>query len=401
MSKIMTTKSTQTKFFEMSDAGLDFNSGSKNLFPDRFKKMLSQGYNVQTVTGVAVVGNQVTLTYGGAHGYVPLRVMKIDDGALSGINNGEFWIDSVTTNTVTLTIEDAPLSVANGFSTRIAPIGWELVYEQAHIHVYKFKHIDDTDMYARFVFQSNMNARNTITPCIGKTFDPTTGVITDPYALADNKEAVLSTTGFRFEMSREGQSSQINQTYSAGYSSYGHAGAVGSPYHFVFSFCTASATNYQTVSAILPAQTLDYSVLAYPLIIGCQFSAASTSANFQTIDAGWAAYIGQVRVLLLPRGTALLATDNIASQGVLPGAIDQFNTVTCAPLMAWEYASKQYIGTIFGVVEPRYAANNKPSNGVAGSPRVDLEVDYNHHVVSMHMNANWLSFPLKDVKHGI
>src|SRR5690606_35768536 len=104
----MTMKQTQTKLFDFSDAGLDFSAGSKNLFPDRFKKMLSLGYNVQTVTSVAVAGNQVTFTYGGTHGYAADRVLKVDSGPLSLINEGEFWIDAVTTNTVTMTIDDAP-----------------------------------------------------------------------------------------------------------------------------------------------------------------------------------------------------------------------------------------------------------------------------------------------------
>jgi hypothetical protein len=46
-------KQTQTKMFDFADVGLDFCSGSKNLFPDRFKKMLSQGYNEQTVASVS------------------------------------------------------------------------------------------------------------------------------------------------------------------------------------------------------------------------------------------------------------------------------------------------------------------------------------------------------------
>ena len=69
-------KQTQTKLFDFSDIGLDFCAGSKNLFPDRFKKILAQGYNTQTVASVGVVGNQVTLTYGVSHGYVADRVLK-------------------------------------------------------------------------------------------------------------------------------------------------------------------------------------------------------------------------------------------------------------------------------------------------------------------------------------
>src|SRR5690606_30234894 len=135
----MAMKQTQTKLFDFSDVGLDFCAGSKNLFPDRFKKMLSLGYNVQTVTSVAVVGNQVTLTYGGAHGYVVDLVLKVDSSVFASINGGEFWIDSITTNTLTFTLDAAPASVVSGFTTRIASLGWDLVYEQGHIYIYKFR----------------------------------------------------------------------------------------------------------------------------------------------------------------------------------------------------------------------------------------------------------------------
>src|SRR5690606_14373193 len=111
----MAMKQTQTKLFDFSDVGLDFCAGSKNLFPDRFKKMLALGYNEQTVSSVAVAGNQVTLTYGGTHGYVADRVLKVDSGDLSLVNGGEFWIDLVTTNTVTFTLNDAPGSITSGF----------------------------------------------------------------------------------------------------------------------------------------------------------------------------------------------------------------------------------------------------------------------------------------------
>ncbi|RKG45949.1 hypothetical protein D7V64_17530, partial [Acinetobacter cumulans] len=95
----MAMKQTQTKLFDFADVGLDFCVGSKSLFPDRFKKMLVIGYNTQTVASVAVAGNQVTLTYGVSHGYVADRVLKVESGVLAEINGGEFWIDSVTSNT--------------------------------------------------------------------------------------------------------------------------------------------------------------------------------------------------------------------------------------------------------------------------------------------------------------
>lgn len=394
----MTMKQTQTKYYEMSDIGLDFNSGSKAIFPDRFKKMLAQGYNEQTVSSVAVTGNQVVLTYGVSHGYVANRVLKITSGSLTAINNGEFYIDSVTTNTVTLTIDNAPLSVAGGFITKIASLGWELLYEQAFIHVYKFKHIDNTDMYARFVFQSNTGSRNTITPCVGKSYDAVTGFITDEYALNDNKAVLVSNTGFRFEISREVNTTHINQNYAQGASNYGHAGAIGSPYHFVFSFCGSNAAGYQMLNGILPVKSIGYPLLDYPLMIGYQIGTASSTTNYSNPDVGLSGYIGSTKVILVPNGTNLLGTGAIATQGVLPSNIDEFNTTTCAPVLAWDTVSRQFIGVVMGVLEPRYIASNKPTRGTMDVPKLELEADYGNYVVLMHNSNNWLALPIEEVR---
>ncbi|MEG2569456.1 MAG: hypothetical protein RSA84_24925, partial [Acinetobacter sp.] len=182
----MAMKQTQTKLFSFGDTDLDFSVVSKTFFPDRFKKMLVLGYNQQTVASVSVSGNQVTLNYGVTHGYTTDRVLKVNSGALAAINGGEFWVDAVTATSLTMTIDAAPISITGGFVTKIAPLGWQLVYEQSNIHVYKFKHIDNTDMYLRLCFQDQAARRNCISPCIGKTFDSTSGAITDSNALSDN-----------------------------------------------------------------------------------------------------------------------------------------------------------------------------------------------------------------------
>lgn len=166
---------------ELSDVGLDFCAGSKNLFPDRFKKMLAQGYNTQTVSSVVVTGNQVVLTYGVNHGYVADRVLKINSPRILG----EYVIDSVTSNTVTLTIDNAPNNIIGGFTTYVAPLGMQIVYEQANIHIYKIKALDESEYFMRVVFQTALSQRNRIGISIGKTADLSTGKITDTNASQD------------------------------------------------------------------------------------------------------------------------------------------------------------------------------------------------------------------------
>ena len=83
-----------------------------------------------------------------------------------------------------------------GFVTKIASLGWGLVYEQAHIQIYKFKHIDDTDMYARFCFQNATTSgnRNCVAVGIGNDVGhPRVGRTARAIAVIDAKRlAVLS-----------------------------------------------------------------------------------------------------------------------------------------------------------------------------------------------------------------
>src|SRR5690606_1016870 len=266
----MAMKQTQTKLFDFSDVGLDFCAGSKNLFPDRFKKMLALGYNEQTVSSVVVAGNQVTLSYGGTHGYVADRVLKVSAPELLSINGGEFVIDSVTENTATMTIDGAPASIAGNFTTKVASLGWELVYEQAHIHIYKFKHIDDSDMYARFCFQNNMSAghRNSVAVAAGRTIDLSLGHINDTnlfsnWGICENVIDVITKWDFSYSIA----ATFNNYSYSQGYSTFGRAMVIGSPYHLVMKYNQGASTigNYSALSAILPFQS-DYETINYPIV---------------------------------------------------------------------------------------------------------------------------------------
>ena len=157
--------------------------------------MLSLGYNEQTVSSVTVAGNQVTFTYGGTHGYVADRVLKVNAPELLSINGGEFVIDSVTENTVTMTIDGAPESIAGNFTTKVASLGWSLEYENSNVHIYKFKHIDETDLFIRLVFQNNLAYRNTVSVCIGKTANLALGTITDPNSIENNRENLTPVAG--------------------------------------------------------------------------------------------------------------------------------------------------------------------------------------------------------------
>lgn len=364
----MTIKQTQTKLFDFADVGLDFCAGSKALFPDRFKRMLVEGYNNKTVASVLVSNNQVTFDYGVSHGYSADRVLKVNSGSLSLLNDGEFWIDSVTTNTLTITIDNVPSEISGGFTTKIAPLGWHLEYELANIHVYKMKHIDDTDRYVRLCFQNNLSHRNAIAICIGNSFDASTGFIDDENALQSTKNVMSPSTGSlpRWDFGYFPTAGYNNMTYSAGVGDFGKASMVGSLYHLAL----LSNTYYRPqFNAILPITTFDYDVLQYPLIL-CSAVASTTSSNGEysstlNPNAKGAAYVGNIRCRF---DTSTTLLDNVMDSPRKPGAsfllsnIDQFNTTTTINVPIYCHNTSQFFGYCLGLYFAMYANNASAPN---------------------------------------
>lgn len=403
----MAMKQTQTKLFDFSDVGLDFCVGSKNLFPDRFKKMLSLGYNVQTVTSVAVAGNQITFTYGGAHGYTADRVLKVDSGALASINGGEFWIDSATTNAVTFTLDNAPISIPGNFTTRIASLGWQLVYENAHIHVYKFKHIDDTDMYARFCFQTNLTQRNAVAVGIGRTVDLSLGVVTDENCLADLATCTTladatSRLYFNFTSSPYLGTAQNEFTYPQGVGTYGLSKVVGSLYHIVFMYNIGSS-GLGCVSAILPFAST-YNSINLPLLLCQNFGTTSAEINSNALG-NLKAYIGKQNCRFTFLSGVNIATTNIAGASFLPSTIDSFNTTACMPLSIYTDIERQNIGNCSGgLYQACYASSNTPTKTIATTPAATRDIDLNSIVLTQYMSYAgsdaWFAAPVEEIKIG-
>ncbi|WP_224963870.1 hypothetical protein [Acinetobacter guillouiae] len=407
----MAMKQTQTKMFDFSDIGLDFCAGSKNLFPDRFKKMLAQGYNTQTVSSVVVTGNQVVLTYGVNHGYAADRVLKLNAANLTG----EYVIDSVTSNTVTITIDNAPTTISGGFITFVAPLGWQLMYEQLNIHVYKMKHIDDTDRYVRLCFQDNAAHRNAIAVCIGKTFDLSTGFINDPNAFQLTKEVMTPSAAALPRWDGYEASNQANNyTYAQGYSNYGKAMCVGSLYHFAILACWATPYPIE-IYGILPVATFNYEVLSYPIIIARKTPSATSSygesnyGNFYSYSDNGYATVGNIRVVFENKNTmlnGLTEGSNKAISSVLSSSIDSFNTTTAMPLQFFERATSQHLGFCYGAYMCLYGDDaSAPLLGKTSLPLITKDIDFNSNIVISNSGSgggrsrtSFLAFPIEEIK---
>lgn len=409
----MAMKQTQTKLFDFSDVGLDFSSGSKNLFPDRFKKMLAQGYNVQTVSSVAISGNQVTFTYGGAHGYVADRVLKVDSEALASINGGEFWIDSVTTNTVKFTLDGAPTSIAGGFTTKVASLGWSLTYEQSNIQVYKLKQLDESDIFIRLCFQNQAGRRNCISPCVGKTFDASSGIITDTLALAANASLITPGDGFKWEFSGAAGATYDNFTYSQGYGTFGKGTLIGSLYHVGFLTSASISNDSLRVNGCFPSATHNFESIKYPVLLGETYGSIESSGDWYQSDSA-AAYIGNIGVTFHGDGPP---RTGIGSNKIFPVPVafissflspnvDSFNTTTLEPIRIFELSTYQHLGYMSGIYLCRYAQSGRPAFSRATSPSISYDIDLNSkvylHGMGWDSNATalYLGMPVEEVKIG-
>lgn len=408
----MAMKQTQTKLFDFSDAGLDFSPGSKNLFPDRFKKILALGFNVQTVTSVVVVGNQVTFTYGGAHGYAADRVLKVDSGPFALINEGEFWIDAVTTNTVTFTLDNAPVSVPNGFTTRIASLSWSLEYENSNVHIYRFKHIDETDLFIRLVFQNNLAYRNTVSVCIGRTANLALGIITDPNSIESNRENPTPVAGPNWEFTMNSNNTYNNYSYAQGLSMFGLGRIIGSKYHVAFLFNCHNQIASTRICGFFPfSPVYGYEQLGYPaLFVEETTSTISSSLNTAYGLQHTRVYIGKVRCM----GDQVRAayTVNTRFYSATPRAyqsfttLDSFNTSIAEPMRLYEAGTDQFLGMISsGIYACSFDSTNAPPFANMSNPSLTTDIDLNNLVVMSLLSQTtsltgmaFFALPVEEVK---
>ncbi|AMW78872.1 hypothetical protein AMD27_08275 [Acinetobacter sp. TGL-Y2] len=400
----MAMKQTQTKLFDFSDVGLDFCAGSKSLFPDRFKKMLSLGYNEQIVSSVSVSGDQVTFNYGVSHGYVADRVLNVNAPELLNINGGEFVINSVTENTVTLTVEGAPSLINGNFTTRIAPLGWDLVFEKSNIHVYQIKTLDENDLYVRLCFQNNSNLRNRISPCVGKSYDSATGEITDLDAIQANTNTATPST-FAWDFNYQANSSYNNFTAAQG-AGFGKGVLIGSKYHICI-FTNSAQSTYSAagyIGAILPTTCLDYEVLKAPIIIGSN-QPVSGDGSVRYLDSS-AAYINNIPVKIQGAiGESGIAPRTPFSQNsFLPITIDAFNTTPAYPMPIHELTTGGFLGYGVGLFLASYGSNNAPPTTMSSIPFYTYDIDltsksYIHQVDRNSPNGGvWFCVPVEEIK---
>jgi len=307
-------------------------------------------------------------------------------------------------------------------STKVAPFGWTLEYDVSPIQIYKMKHIDDTDRYVRFCFETSTGSvRNSVAVCIGKTANLTTGVIDDALSLQSTAAITsLSAANIPKWDTYYPTSEHNNWTCAQGLSTYGVGMCVGSPYHFAFLSCDGYTSAPHHIYGIFPSVCHGYPKLDYPLLIGLNPSSTSNTlgspyGNFSRADTTTLGHasIGGIRVRFdranvvsnkLINGSYL----DISSSSVLSAGLDSFNTTTAMPLSIFEHSTSQHLGQCYGLFLCQYANNTAPEISIANNPHITADVDFQNLTVVAISAANntdvsatrFLAIPVEQIKYG-
>lgn len=113
---------------------------------DLLDACLVYGYNENVVTSIDKDGDNITLNYATAHNYSNYQILLLsgfDDSNL----NGEQQILSVTTNTVTIRKEG--ISQLSGGNSKLAPVGFEIKYQDTKRRIYRSLDTSKNPFYLR------------------------------------------------------------------------------------------------------------------------------------------------------------------------------------------------------------------------------------------------------------
>lgn len=395
-------KQTQTKTFKFSDKDLDICSGSRAKYKETFKKIFTTGYNHQTVTSVSVSGSQITLSYSLPHGYAGDRVLKV---IASGGFAKEVYIDYVTDTTIVCSVLDGVTTGLSGsITTNIAPLGWSIVYDVGNSQVYQLKALDDSSLYARFVYPTG-SIRGRISVCVGMSFDSETGYITDTYAHKDTSSVSSASSSFAWELGYHNSSTFDNYTYGQD-SRFGNGVITGSIYHVITMSNTGQSTSdapYGTINAILPVSVLNYPNLKLPIVIGYNYAQSSSVSS--GLLSSMIGYIGDIKCAFSGGSSTTIASPQ-SRASYLPTSIDGFSTTTCSPTPIYEYETKQFLGYLTGgLYICAYASSGTPEITVGNLPQLTVDIDFSvncyvHHVNQSSSAANTVFFvsPVEEIK---
>lgn len=280
---------TQTKIYKFSDKGIEINGSAKGYYPVAFKKIFTTGYNETSVSNIEVFEGKVTIILPTNHGFLLERVIRFT----SGNYTKDYFLTEVTSTSISFYDEDFPNQFPDPISIKYAPLDWELVYEVGQVHIYKFKDLDDSDLYLRLFYLSPLNnstLRGLVYPCVGRAYDPDTGYITDPDSLTETRDIKSGAQRFSWEI---GQYTDVYYDKQPLSSSLGTVTIIGSLYHMVMSTSTSTTKNTFHLATVLPVANCVQDK-ALPLLVGSRQNYTSSGPS-QTFSNCYM-YVNNTRV---------------------------------------------------------------------------------------------------------
>lgn len=108
---------------------------------------LVNGFNVQGPLSVTVSAGVATLVYAAPHGHTADQYMRVLGASVSQVN-GDKRPTILTTTTLTVPAPGAPDGPVGGsVSTRFAPLGWQQVFTDLNVRVYRSPNIQSSGLY--------------------------------------------------------------------------------------------------------------------------------------------------------------------------------------------------------------------------------------------------------------
>ncbi len=102
---------------------------------------LVHGWGLLPATSLSVTDGIATVQFAAPHSFTPHTVALVDGitaGTYAGLNGEQKVVDCPTSNTLRFLAPDLPDGTAEGAVTlKLAPAGWEIVFESGHKRVYR------------------------------------------------------------------------------------------------------------------------------------------------------------------------------------------------------------------------------------------------------------------------
>lgn len=152
--------STTVKHFHSAMSGapvLHGATGGKLI--DVLDAVLVDGWGLTTADSVVVVGGIATATFGVGHSFSVDAIVQVGGATTPGLN-GEKRVLTRTTNTITFSADGiSDVAAAGAITVKIAPAGWQKVFSEGFVAVYRSADPSATGMFLRVDDTDGRNAR--------------------------------------------------------------------------------------------------------------------------------------------------------------------------------------------------------------------------------------------------